>query len=176
MEAREIWNEWVEPYDLFVSYSRADNQGGMVSALVDLLEAEHARFSPTVKLKPFFDKKAIPDGHYWENEIRKGIRQSKLMLAVLSENYFKSEWCRREWEEYLRVEQGRTYPGEALTPIFIVAPADLEKVIPPTAWAASARALWRGNTPICFAANIWAGNLRSTSPPFTTPPGCARRS
>src|SRR5262249_39648134 len=72
---------------------------------------------------------------------KKGLRQSKVMLALLSEAYFHSEWCRREWEEYILVEQARTYPGEALTPIFIVAPEALCDNIP-----ASARDWWENVT------------------------------
>ena len=133
MEARDLWNEWIEPFDLFVSYARKDNETGMVSALVERIEADFANFSPSLPLKVFFDKKSILDMQRWQDVLKKGLRQSKVMLAVLSEAYFLSEWCRREWEEYLLVEQARTYPGEALTPIFIVAPEDLGKAVPAAA-------------------------------------------
>ncbi|HZZ79845.1 MAG TPA: tetratricopeptide repeat protein [Gemmataceae bacterium] len=131
----EPWNEWVEPYDVFISYARADNGAPtrMVSAFVEQLETDFARFSPSVPLKIFFDKESILDGQYWQDVLRKGLRQSKVMIAFLSEAYFNSEWCRREWEEYILVEQARTYPGEALMPIFIVAPADLASRVPPAA-------------------------------------------
>ena len=126
--------------NVFISYARTDNadEPKMVSAFVEKLEADFLRFSPDRPLRVFFDKKSILDGQYWQDVIRKGLRQSKVMLAFLSPAYFASAWCRKEWEEYVLVEQGRTYPGEALTPIFIVAPPDLEKHIPPSArdwWA-----------------------------------------
>ena len=130
METRDLWNEWVEPFDLFVSYARKDNETGMVSALVERIEEDFAHFSPSMPLKVFFDKKSILDLQHWQDVLKKGLRQSKVMLAVLSEAYFQSEWCRREWEECVLVEQARTYPGEALTPIFIVAPEDLGKAVP----------------------------------------------
>jgi tetratricopeptide (TPR) repeat protein len=135
MNDRDLWSEWVEPYDLFVSYARADNAAPvhMVTALVESIEAAFRRFSADPPLRVFFDKRAILDGQHWERVLKRGVRQSKVMLAVLSEAYFRSEWCRREWEEYVLVEQSRTYPGEALTPIFIVAPGDLAKVVPPEA-------------------------------------------
>ncbi len=135
METGDLWNEWVEPFDLFISYARKDNETGMVSALVAAIEADFTTFSPTLPLKVFFDKKSILDMQHWQNVLKKGLRQSKVMLAVLSEAYFTSEWCRREWEEYLLVEQARVYPGEALTPIFIVAPEELRKTVPPAAKA-----------------------------------------
>jgi tetratricopeptide (TPR) repeat protein len=133
VETRDLWNEWVEPFDLFISYARKNNENGMISALIERIEADFAQFSPSVPLKVFFDKKSILDMQHWQNVLKKGLRQSKVMLAVLSEAYFNSEWCRREWEEYIRVEQARTYPGEALTPIFIVSPEELSKVVPAAA-------------------------------------------
>ena len=107
-------------FDLFISYARSDNSSGMVSRLVEEIEAEHGRFSPSNPLSVFFDTSTIKPGQLWPDRIREGLRQSKVMLAVVSEAYFQSEWCRREWEEYLRVEQARRFPGDALTPIFIV--------------------------------------------------------
>ena len=134
MNPRDLWNEWVEPYDVFISYARADNgPPEMVTAFVELLEADFVQFSPSEPLKVFFDKKAILDMQYWQDKLQQGLRQSKVMIAFLSEAYFKSEWCRREWEEYLLAEQARTYPGEALAPIFVVGPADLQKMIPDAA-------------------------------------------
>jgi tetratricopeptide (TPR) repeat protein len=135
MSVDDLWNQWVEPYDLFISYARADNaaEPHMVSALVEHIKADFARFPPSTPLKVFFDKESILNMEYWRDVLKKGLRQSKVMLAILSKAYFQSEWCRREWEEYELVEQGRTYPGEALAPIFIIAPADLDKVIPDAA-------------------------------------------
>jgi tetratricopeptide (TPR) repeat protein len=137
------WNDWVEQYDVFISYARADNTPypGTISAFVDALEEDFRQFSPSVPLQVFFDKTAIVDGELWENKLKKGLRQSKVMIAFLSEAYFKSQWCRNEWEEYILVEQSRTYPGEALTPIFIVGPTNLSEIIP-----ASARDWWANVT------------------------------
>lgn len=100
---------------------------------LDVRYTDFRAFSPSVPLKVFFDKNVILDGQYWQDVLRKGLRQSKVMIAFLSAAYFQSEWCRREWEEYILVEQSRTYPGEALTPIFIVAPNNLATLVPPSA-------------------------------------------
>jgi TIR domain len=102
VETGDIWNEWVEPFDLFISYTREDNATGMVSALVETIEADFAQFSPSVPLKVYFDKKSILDMQYWQDVLKKGLRQSKVMLAVLSEAYFNSEWRRREWDRHRR--------------------------------------------------------------------------
>lgn len=70
--------EWVEPDDGFVRYARADDADGMVAAFVQALEADFQRFSSTVPLRPFFDRTSIRDGQYWQDVIRKGLRQSKV--------------------------------------------------------------------------------------------------
>ena len=135
MNHDEQFRAWIEPFDVFISYARADNGGPepAVWDFVEQLQADFHNFSPEVRLKVFFDERSVFDGQYWQNQIYKGLRQSKSMLAFLSKAYFESEWCMKEWDEYVRLEQARTFPGEALTPIFIVAPPDLEKQLPPEA-------------------------------------------
>ncbi|WP_310821158.1 toll/interleukin-1 receptor domain-containing protein [Stratiformator vulcanicus] len=125
----ELWKNWVEPFDLFISYARKDNSGEverLVDEIVAEIERDHESFSPGVTLRVFFDKTSIVTAQLWREKLRDGLRQSKLMVAILSPNYFASEHCRWEWEEYLRVEQARTYPGEALTPIFTIPARDLD--------------------------------------------------
>jgi len=66
----------------------------------------------------FFDKKSIITGDYWESKIRQGLRSSRLFLAVLSPNYFASEWCRKEWTEYLRLEHGLSRSEGGILPVY----------------------------------------------------------
>ncbi len=133
MNFDQLFRSWIEPFDVFISYARRDNAEPekMVSAVVEELEADFARFAEGLKLNIFFDKKSILDGQYWQSQIYKGLRQSKSMLAFLSPAYFESEWCLKEWDEYIRLEQSRTFPGEALTPIFVIAPQDIEQKLNP---------------------------------------------
>lgn len=90
-------------------------------------------FAPTQPLKVFFDQTAIVTGELWQNKLQKGIRQSKVLLAVLSKAYFESPWCRREYEEFLAVERSRTYPGEAMMPVYVLAPQELHQHVSATA-------------------------------------------
>lgn len=120
-------NDWVEPYDLFISYSRKDDRDKQVTAIAQEIETGLADFAPTQPLKVFFDRTAIVTGELWQDKLQKGIRQSKVMLALLSKAYFESYWCRREYEEFLAVERSRTYPGEALMPVYVLAPAELNQ-------------------------------------------------
>jgi len=118
-------NSWIEPYDLFVSYAHSDNADGLVTELVRIVAEQHQAFSPSEPLKVFFDSDSIRAGADWEKEIRTGLRQSKIMLAVVSPAYFESEWCRKEWDEFRIINAAKTYPGDPLTPVFVAAPQDL---------------------------------------------------
>ena len=74
-------------YDLFVSYAHVDDAGGQVEALVQAIQEEHGRFTPT-PLQVFFDHQAIGSMQDWEHRILRGLRESGVMLAVLSPAYF----------------------------------------------------------------------------------------
>ncbi|MBX7169259.1 MAG: TIR domain-containing protein, partial [Pirellulales bacterium] len=107
-------------WDLFVSYAHKDDQpDGWVSALVQAIRAEHAEFTPT-PLRVFFDRQEIRSMDDWQRRIYDGLHASKLMLAVLSEHYFASDYCRQEWRQYRDHEIRRQMLGEAIAPVYIV--------------------------------------------------------
>jgi tetratricopeptide (TPR) repeat protein len=108
-----------EPTDLFVSYARRDNPDGRVAALVARIEDGFAAFSGR-PLRVFFDTDAIAGMDEWQGRILKGLREARLFLACLSPAYIASEWCRREWEEYVRYEAIRQCLGEGIAPIYFV--------------------------------------------------------
>ena len=110
-------------YHLFLSYSRKDNVArspsgtGWVTAFHDRLLAQHQKYSGR-GLKVFFDHHSIHHGADWQRGISEGLRHSALFIAFLSENYIRSEWCRREWEEYLRLEHTLARGDDGILPIF----------------------------------------------------------
>jgi hypothetical protein len=111
------------PFDLFVSYAHDDDRRqheGRVTALVEAIRARHAEAFPNDPLHIFFDVVDIVTGDYWKEKILKGLEQSGVMVAVLSPAYFTSQWCRREWETFTQLELQRTYPGEAVSPIYVL--------------------------------------------------------
>jgi len=74
-------------YDLFVSYSRSDNQHGWIKAYVEALAKHFTLFTGGRELRYFWDTERIPDFSHWQTEIfNKGIARSKLFLAFLSPN------------------------------------------------------------------------------------------
>ena len=106
-------------WDLFVSYAHADDHDGWVTELIKAIRAEHAEFTPT-PLRVFFDRDDIRSMDDWQRRIYDGLHASKLMLAVLSEDYFRSAYCHREWDVYRQHEARREMLGEAIAPIYIV--------------------------------------------------------
>lgn len=78
-------------YEIFISYSRADNQAepgevGWVTALRDQIIAEHQSLS-TDPLRVFLDTDDIRDMDDWRGRILGALRESKILLVCLSPNY-----------------------------------------------------------------------------------------
>ncbi|MDX2038038.1 MAG: toll/interleukin-1 receptor domain-containing protein [Isosphaeraceae bacterium] len=112
-----------EAFDLFISYAHKDDRdehAGKVEALVEAIKADYERVCGT-KLRVFFDTNEIRSMDDWELRILRGLRESKMMVAVLSPSYFSSDYCRKEWEHYVETELAQALPGEGIAPIYIVA-------------------------------------------------------
>ncbi len=114
-----------KPFDLFISYAHRDNRGNpgdavsVLQALKQAIKREyHAVTGRDVSI--FLDTEAITTGSDWRGRILEGLKQSKMLLACVSENYFRSEYCRLEWEHYIQTELAQAIPGEGITPIYIV--------------------------------------------------------
>jgi len=106
-------------YDIFISYSRADNDQGQVNSLVDRIATEFKEFAGR-DLEVFFDTREISGGQYWQDTILGGLKESRLMLACLSPAYLASQWCEWEFNEYQKYELGRAFIGEGMAPIYFV--------------------------------------------------------
>ncbi len=106
-------------YDLFISYSRRDNERGQVAALKAEIESFFRAFAGR-ELRIFFDTQEIQGMDDWRQKIQRSLRESHLFLAVLSPNYIDSPYCRWEWEDYVRYEAMRQCLGEGVAPVFFV--------------------------------------------------------
>ena len=105
--------------DVFVSYARGDDRDGAAAALVEEVRRELRRFAarePGV----FFDREPIRSMADWARRSLGPLAAARATLAVLSPAYFKSPYCREEWEGHLERELARARPGERVAPIFIV--------------------------------------------------------
>ncbi|MFZ4766823.1 MAG: TIR domain-containing protein, partial [Roseimicrobium sp.] len=107
------------PYDLFISYSRRDNENGQVAALKAQIETSFRVFAGR-DLRIFFDTQEIQGMDDWRQKIQRSLRDSQLFLAVLSPPYLSSPYCRWEWEDYVRYEAMRQCLGEGVAPVFFV--------------------------------------------------------
>ena len=106
-------------YDLFVSYSRRDNEQGRVTELVERIKADFDAFAGR-PLQPFFDVSDIHGMEDWAHRILQGLRESRLLLACLSPSYLESGYCEWEFNEYLKHEIGQEYFGDGIAPIYFV--------------------------------------------------------
>jgi hypothetical protein len=71
------------PYDLFISYSRCDNERGQVAALKAQIESSFRTFAGR-DLRVFFDTHEIAGMDDWRQKIQRSLRDSQVFLAVLS--------------------------------------------------------------------------------------------
>jgi len=81
--------------DIFISYRRSDvdwvrwTRENLVRALTSLLRVRLGA------IKVFVDE-TIEDGASWPNHLAMSLSRSRVMIAVLSRDYFKSDWCKLE--------------------------------------------------------------------------------
>lgn len=112
-------------WEIFISYSRRDNAKGWVTALHDQILADHRNFS-TEPLRIFFDTE-IRTMDDWRHRILGALRQSKILLVCLSENYLgtdqdrqesKRNYCLWEWEEYVRRQVHQLMGSDSIATIY----------------------------------------------------------
>ena len=122
------------PFEIFISYSRKDNQpihkdeAGWVDTLRDHILADHRRFS-TEPLRIFLDTSEIHALDDWRLRILGALRRSKILLLCLSPNYFASDYCRWEWEEYLTRQVHKLMGAGSISSIyFIDTPGSIAKL------------------------------------------------
>jgi hypothetical protein len=95
-------------FDLFIGYAHAADRGESgekVAALVEAVKIDYLRVTAAA-LKVFFDTHAIGSMNDRQARMLSGLRQSKMIVAVLSPPYFASDYCRKEAKIYL--EDGPT--------------------------------------------------------------------
>ncbi|MEI6051033.1 MAG: toll/interleukin-1 receptor domain-containing protein, partial [Bacteroidota bacterium] len=105
--------------DLFISYSRKDNSTGRVTELKEKIETEYLEFAKE-ELKCFFDKDEIKGMDDWKQRLLQGLKDSHLMLLILSPNYLASPYCEWEIVEYLKYEYARATQGDGVAQIYFM--------------------------------------------------------
>ncbi len=100
MDASQIPATERKTYDIFVSYARDDDFDSSVRKFVDDLPHWVKRFTRKQIIKPYMDFREIEGGDDWERRLESDLKRSRLLLAILSPNYFGSRYCLAEWDEF----------------------------------------------------------------------------
>lgn len=91
-------------YEIFVSYRRSVTIGTWVKEhLVPLLEARLCEVAEAdIRLSCDY---RMATGTRWPEELKHRIAASKVLLAIWSADYFRSDWCMAEWQSFRRREE-----------------------------------------------------------------------
>lgn len=109
-----------EPYDLYVSYARADNQSPYgrdhwVQALLRRLNQARRRVGIVSDYNVFFDASDVRSPADWEGRLSGGLHASSVLLALLSPRWLASEVCHAEWRSFVDRREGQGDP--AIVPV-----------------------------------------------------------
>jgi hypothetical protein len=125
-------------YDIFISYSREDDEQGKIGRLLGWIKKEFTSTSSGNELHAFFDSEEVHGMQDWRQRILQGLRDSRLLLACVSPTYLTSPNCEWELVEYLKYEVGHLYGFYGIAPIYLVTVPEWEKspAQEPPAWIA----------------------------------------
>ncbi len=121
-------------FDLFVSYAHADDGDGWVRELVEVVRGVQGRIEGAEPWRVFLDGPGIRLMDDWEKRIRTAAGSAGVMLALISPAYFRSEWCRREWEEFCKQERRRGEPRNRIMVLQLENEADFDRSDPTDEW------------------------------------------
>lgn len=108
-----------DQFELFISYSRRDDETGWVTGLRDFILADHRRFS-SEPMRIFLDRSEIRTMDDWRHRILGALRSSNVLLVCQSPNYYRSAYCRWEFEEYLRMQARVPVGGDPIAVVYFV--------------------------------------------------------
>jgi len=105
-------------YDLFISYSHTANiPKEWVDKFIEGISDEYL-LQTSEPLRIFKDT-ILKHGERWERRIFDALKSSKCLLAIMSPAYFKSTFCRQEWEFFCKEEIERGI-DELIIPVYYI--------------------------------------------------------
>lgn len=116
-------------YDVFVSYSHANNSEGWVSKFRQKLDARlKERVPPGATF--FRDADSLQGNDDLTPKIVGGIRNTAVLVAVVSRSYLTRPWCQRECDEFKAANAKRGLNG-CIFPVRYddVSPAEFQKFV-----------------------------------------------
>lgn len=137
-------------YDVFLSYTRCGGGGLWVKELFHRALKEWLANEMAEEPRIFVDWEQ-ETGVSWPDNLERALLRSKVMVAVLSPPYFRSRWCRAEWESMLERHRVLGY-GTKDHPRHLVLPVRFAdgRHYPESAQAAQQRDFTPWNTPLPY--------------------------
>lgn len=133
-------------YAFFLSYARKDalDAKGEISYFKDfkdeLMKWVSSALGPVPELEKniaFYDQDSIPLGADWDDELRRALQTSRVMICLLSPHYFASEYCGKEFEVFSRRVRAHTEglpagarPPRLILPVLWEKPSNIEGKMP----------------------------------------------
>lgn len=109
------------PYSVFISYARRDDVNGLITTMVDILRDVMKATGDDHRV--FFDRSELSSFDLWKTNLRRGLRQSQVLVVFVSRAYFRSDPCRWEWMEHEAKYTAPDFPV-AVVPVLLEDVAD----------------------------------------------------
>lgn len=92
-------------YDAFISYARHDGEiDNRVGVLVNVLK-EMVLGLGTPHFNVFIDVEGIPYGEAFKRVILGALKQSQILVPIVTESYLRSKYCYLEFYEFRKLLQ-----------------------------------------------------------------------
>lgn len=141
-------------YDIFISYAQVNNvpSAGVDHGWVTYFEKElktkvEERLGRIGAVEVFIDYKRLSPGDEITPYIMNAVKNSAILIVILSDGYLKSDWCVRERNKFLELIKKRSSTSsswsQSIKRIFVVdyddipaedRPAELKEIFPPKFW------------------------------------------
>jgi hypothetical protein len=102
-------------YFFFTSYARRGDREDVARFHGALQEELGRKVRRAVNHAGFLDRLSMDGGAHWHAELRRAVRTAPIMIALLSDDYFDSDWCGREFAVF-QERIHRATPPDGLPP------------------------------------------------------------
>ena len=108
-----------EPF-FFTSYAVRRSDRDLVAEFHTRLEDEVGiKRSAAQAHRGFLDRSSLGLGVGWQAELVSALCGTRLLIALLCDDFFEREWCGREWAVMLERQRRATPPGEQPPPVIL---------------------------------------------------------
>ena len=120
-----------ETFQAFFSYAHADAEldPGLFDAFSDKLAKRVSARLPDANLEIWRDSRKLTTGDLWDDQIKAELEKSHLLIVMLSPNWLKSTYCRKEFEVFTEREKAQNWK-ERVIPLLVHGVAEDKKSYP----------------------------------------------